>query len=132
MEFNSLTLNGGTPPAPVPVSPPPPPVERAQQAQSSPPPAERPEIVVEPIRIEPGRDQSVMDDIDRTISSANTKIAPLFLEFQYRIHERTNALMISVINTNTREVIREIPPERNLDALAKMWELVGILCDERR
>ena len=73
-----------------------------------------------------------IDEIERTISAANKKIEPLFIEFQYRIHEKTNNVMVSVLNSNTKEVIREIPPEKSLDALAKMMELIGILFDARR
>ena len=39
--------------------------------------------------------------------------------------------MVKVINSETNEVIREIPPEKILDLVAKMWELAGILVDER-
>jgi len=29
-------------------------------------------------------------------------------------------------------MIREIPPEKILDLVAKMWEMAGILIDEKR
>ena len=32
----------------------------------------------------------------------------------------------------TKEVIKEIPPEKTLDMIAKAWELAGILIDEKR
>ena len=35
-------------------------------------------------------------------------------------------------DVDTDEVIREIPPEKSLDMLQKMWEMAGILVDERR
>jgi len=39
--------------------------------------------------------------------------------------------MIKVINSETDEVIREIPPEKILDLIAKLWELAGIIVDEK-
>ena len=72
------------------------------------------------------------EDIRCAVAMANKKAEPVFLEFQYQIHDKTNRLMISVINTQTQEVVREIPPERVLDALGKMWEMAGILLDERK
>lgn len=39
--------------------------------------------------------------------------------------------MVKVVNTETDEVIREIPPEKILDMVAKMWELAGIMVDEK-
>ena len=31
-----------------------------------------------------------------------------------------------------KEVIKEFPPEETLDMIAKVWELAGILVDEKR
>ena len=39
--------------------------------------------------------------------------------------------MVKVINEETGEIIREIPPEKILDMVAKMWELAGILVDRK-
>lgn len=51
-------------------------------------------------------------------------------EFSY--HEETKRVSIKVIDRDTDEVIREIPPEETLDMLSKMWEISGILVDEQR
>ncbi|MCR5585004.1 MAG: flagellar protein FlaG [Lachnospiraceae bacterium] len=51
-------------------------------------------------------------------------------EFAY--HEDTKRVSIKVIDSDTEEVIREIPPEETLDMLSKMWEVAGILVDEQR
>jgi flagellar protein FlaG len=40
--------------------------------------------------------------------------------------------MVKVIDENTGEVIREIPPKKILDMVANMLELAGLLVDERR
>ena len=52
------------------------------------------------------------------------------LEFSY--HEATKTVSFKVIDKNTKQVVREIPPEKSLDMLQKMWELAGILIDEKR
>jgi flagellar protein FlaG len=36
------------------------------------------------------------------------------------------------VDSNTKEVIREIPSEKILDMFASMLELAGLLVDERR
>lgn len=51
-------------------------------------------------------------------------------EFSY--HEETKRVSIKVIDEDTKEVIREIPPEETLDMVQKVWELAGILIDEKR
>ena len=70
--------------------------------------------------------------VKKTIEHANQKMFGVSSMFQYSIHEKTNQIMIKVIDKETKEVIMEIPPEKALDAIAKMWELAGIFVDEKR
>ncbi|MBR6396018.1 MAG: flagellar protein FlaG [Lachnospiraceae bacterium] len=51
-------------------------------------------------------------------------------EFSY--NEEINRIAIKVIDSETKEVIREIPAEETLKMVEKMYELAGILVDERR
>ena len=48
-------------------------------------------------------------------------------EAVFGIHEATNRVTIK-----TKEVIKEFPPEKTLDMIAKVWEMAGIMVDERR
>lgn len=50
----------------------------------------------------------------------------------FGIHDQTNRVTIKLINKDTKEVIKELPPEKTLDMIAKVWELAGLLVDERR
>lgn len=53
-------------------------------------------------------------------------------EVQFGIHEATNRVTIKVIDKDTHEVIKEFPPEKTLDMIAKVWEIAGLLVDEKR
>ena len=53
-------------------------------------------------------------------------------EAQFAVHEATNRIMIKIVDRNTKEVIKEFPPEKTLDMIAKAWELAGLTIDERR
>lgn len=53
-------------------------------------------------------------------------------EAVFGIHEDTNRVTIKIVDKDTKEVIKELPPEKTLDMIAKAWELAGILVDERR
>lgn len=53
-------------------------------------------------------------------------------EAVFGIHEATNRVTIKIVDKDTKEVIRELPPEKTLDMIAKVWEMAGILVDERR
>lgn len=68
--------------------------------------------------------------IDDAVSKANRRMEHTRCEYSY--HKETNRVSIKVIDDATDEVIREIPPEKSLDMLQKMWEMAGILVDEKR
>ena len=53
-------------------------------------------------------------------------------EALFGIHEGTNRVTIKIVDKSTKEVIKELPPEKTLDMIAKAWELAGLLVDERR
>lgn len=50
----------------------------------------------------------------------------------FGIHEETNRLTIKIVDKKTKDVIKELPPEKTLDLIAKAWELAGLLVDEKR
>lgn len=51
--------------------------------------------------------------------------------FEVSVHEQTNSIMVKVLDRDSGQLIREIPPEKTLDLVAKMMEIAGILIDER-
>lgn len=53
-------------------------------------------------------------------------------EAVFGIHEGTNRITIKIVDKDTKEVLKELPPEKTLDMIAKVWEMAGILVDERR
>lgn len=51
---------------------------------------------------------------------------------EFSVHEVTKDIMIKIVDTERNEVIREFPPKKILDMVAKLWDLAGIIVDERR
>ena len=47
-------------------------------------------------------------------------------------HEATKRISVKIVDNDTKEIIREIPPEKTLDMISKMWELAGLVVDEKR
>ncbi len=77
--------------------------------------------------------QASEKQIKQAVRDANNKMKMMHrtrCEFSY--HEETKRVSIKVYDEDTREVIREIPPEETLQMIEKMWELAGILVDEKR
>ena len=70
------------------------------------------------------------DQIKKAVEALNKKMA--HSEAVFGIHDATNRVTIKIVDRDTKEVIRELPPEKTLDMIAKVWELAGMLVDERR
>lgn len=71
-------------------------------------------------------------EIIQAIEDANDFLEAHYTRFEFTIHDPTKQILVKVIDTNTDEVIREIPPEKILNVVAKLWEIAGILVDEKR
>ena len=79
--------------------------------------------------VAPDKIKAAVDDLNKTVKQAN----PMHhTQLSFKYHEDTNRISITVTDSDTDEVIREIPPEKTLDMLAKAWEMAGLLVDERR
>ena len=52
-------------------------------------------------------------------------------ECQFGIHDDTHRITIKIVDKDSKKVIKEFPPEKTLDMIAKVWELAGLLVDER-
>lgn len=68
--------------------------------------------------------------IDAAITYLNSQIERTHCSYSY--DEDTKRISIRVYNDETEELIREIPPEESLEAIKKIWEIAGILIDEKR
>lgn len=79
---------------------------------------------------EDARKQVAKSTVRNTVSHANSIMERTRCEFSY--HEATHRVSIKVVDKDTEEVIKEIPPEESLEMLEKMWEMAGLLVDERR
>ncbi len=76
----------------------------------------------------PVSEKIVIDAIEK----ANEAVSIANRRFEYSIHEKTKHIMVKVIDIKTEEIVREIPPEKILDLVAMIWEMTGLIVDERR
>ena len=78
-----------------------------------------------------GKDQQAShEQIRKAVEKLNKNLGNS--EAVFGIHEDTNRVTIKIVDKTTKEVIRELPPEKTLDMIAKVWDLAGILIDEKR
>jgi len=77
-----------------------------------------------------GNQQPTQEQLRKAVEEINKKAYSS--DVQFGIHEATNRVTIKIVDRETKKVIKELPPEKTLDMIAKAWELAGILVDEKR
>lgn len=80
----------------------------------------------------PGSQEEQNEKIRKSVEQINRQIGHQHVEAQFGIHKATNRVTIKIVDKDTNEVIREVPPEKTLDMIAKAWELAGLMVDEKR
>ncbi|MGY0402073.1 flagellar protein FlaG [Carnobacterium jeotgali] len=71
------------------------------------------------------------EELKETVEKANRFLLGLKTQFDFKIHEGTGRTVVRLIDKQTEEVVKEIPPEKMLDILASFWDLAGILVDRK-
>lgn len=70
--------------------------------------------------------------LKKAVDDINKRAVDDQSEAVFGIHEKTNRITIKIIDKKTKEVIKEFPPEKTLDMIAKVWEMAGLMVDEKR
>ncbi len=71
--------------------------------------------------------QAVLQEFQKTVNAIQGPAKSL----EISMHQETHSIMIKVKNKDTGELIREAPPEKVLDALAKLMEITGLIVDKK-
>ena len=67
--------------------------------------------------------------IKKAVDEINKKVQNS--EAIFGIHDATNRVTIKIIDKDTKKVLKEYPPEKTLDMIAKVWEVAGLLVDQK-
>ena len=79
---------------------------------------------------QPGSPEAQQAQIKKAVEDINRRANNS--EAIFGVHEQTNRVTIKIVDKQTKEVIREFPPEETLDMIAKIWEMAGLMVDEKR
>jgi len=72
--------------------------------------------------------ETVLDGIEKSLEKIRSFLKA---EAQFTIDRDLNMIIIKIKNTETGEIIRQIPPEVAVKIAKNLQELIGILFDER-
>ena len=70
--------------------------------------------------------------LKKAVDDINKRAVDDQSEAVFGIHDKTNRITIKIIDKKTKEVLKEFPPEKTLDMIAKVWEMAGLMVDEKR
>lgn len=71
------------------------------------------------------------EQIRNAIDSINEFIKIDYRQLKFVYHEELGEYYVQLIDVDTQEVVREIPPKKFLDAYYEMQKLMGILVDKK-
>ncbi len=81
-----------------------------------------------------GNDENMVCGIEKQLINAIEQASHIqkgTTECQFSIHKKTKQILIKLVDSKTKEVIKEIPPEKILDAVASLCETAGLFVDKK-
>jgi flagellar protein FlaG len=108
-------INSYTPPMPIP-------------GEDLPPPVEVEVVEKESVRISERNEEQ---RLERAVTELNKSLAYHMRHMSIDLHAATGRKMVTVYDTDTKEIIREIPPQKVLDAHASLLEMAGLILDTK-
>ncbi len=71
------------------------------------------------------------EELQKVLERIQVRLKYSNINAEYSVHERTKRIMVKLKDDISNETIREIPPEKILDILAGLWEVAGLIIDEK-
>ncbi|NFF64936.1 flagellar protein FlaG [Clostridium sporogenes] len=76
-------------------------------------------------------DKESTKEVKDSVDKLNKLLEGKDICLEYEIYGKFRDLTIRLIDIKTKEVIKEIPPRKIIDMVAKLCEMAGILVDEK-
>ncbi|GEM01968.1 flagellar protein FlaG [Halolactibacillus halophilus] len=70
-------------------------------------------------------------EMESMVDGMNKFLEPSKTSIKFELHDKLDRYYVKVVDSETKELVREIPPEKMLDMYAQMAEFMGFLVDEK-
>ncbi|MFK3936000.1 flagellar protein FlaG [Alkalihalobacillus sp. NPDC078783] len=70
-------------------------------------------------------------NVEHQIDSMNDLLSTTPTSIKFNMHKDLDRIYVQVVDQQTKEVVKEIPPEEFLDMVASMLKNAGLIVDER-
>lgn len=71
------------------------------------------------------------EDLHRAVDKINEKVQQVMRDIKFSVDEKSDRVVIKVIDQLTKEIIREIPPEAVIDMAQQLDRAQGVLIEEK-
>lgn len=94
--------------------------------------SEMPRLVVDKKNdISSAREEVPREEVAKATEKLNRLMGLIEKKLKFEVYEKTNRVIVKVIDEENGEVLSEIPPRKILDMLASFTEYVGLLVDKK-
>lgn len=99
-------------------------IERGQE--------EMPRLVVEKKdNVTSAREEIPREEVEQATEKLNRLMGLVERRLKFEVHDKSNRVMVKIIDEKSGEILREVPPKKILDMLSSFAEYVGLLVDKK-
>ncbi|WP_245911308.1 flagellar protein FlaG [Paraliobacillus ryukyuensis] len=69
--------------------------------------------------------------VEGMVEALNEFLEPTHTSIKFKVHDKLDKYYVTVVDSDTDELIKEIPPKKLLDVYAAMAEFMGFIVDEK-
>lgn len=77
------------------------------------------------------KEERTAEEIMKDLDAVNTQLRIMNRSIQFSIDERSHDIVVRVVDRESGEVIREVPPESLMKLRERMAEISGLLVEEK-
>ncbi|KAJ53502.1 flagellar protein FlaG [Clostridium tetanomorphum] len=71
------------------------------------------------------------EDVRKSVDKLNKLLEGKATYVEYEVYGKLRSITIKIMDSNTRKVVKEIPPKKIIDMVDKLCELAGMFMDEK-
>ena len=74
---------------------------------------------------------ATLEDLEQATSVLEDTVQAFNQRLSFVLHKESGRMQVQVIDNQTQEVVKELPPTEILDVVARIREMVGLLLDKK-
>lgn len=71
------------------------------------------------------------EKVEGVVKGLNDFLGPTHTSLKFELHEKLNEYYVTLVDDQTKEVVREIPSKKMLDFYAAMTDFIGLMIDKK-